>query len=471
MLPHPTNHAGHLVVGGADAVDIAHTYGTPVMVYDVADIRTRARAFREAFAEQGVDFQVAYASKALSILAIYQVAVAEGLYIDVVSGGELFTALRAGVPADRVHFHGNNNGESELRYALASGIGCVVVDSMREVELLPRLALEVWAAADAEAGAAAATTGANTAGSEPAAAQARALPASRVLRVLLRVLLRVAPGVTAHTHEHNTTGQVDSKFGLDIASGQAAQAFKQLSAQPHVRVLGLHCHIGSQIFSTAGHGAATTRLMHLMDDWGMQSCVLNVGGGFGVRYTAADTPLPLREYVSVFVGAAKEFVAARQRRGPGGVQVPTFWIEPGRSLVSEAGTTLYTVGAQKVVPDVRTYIAVDGGMSDNMRPVTYQAIYSAALANRMCEPADNTYTVVGKLCESGDQLIHDAKLPAVQEGDVLAVFCTGAYCYSMASNYNKMCRPAIVFVEDGQPRLVVRRETPEDLIQNELPYS
>ncbi|KPA74948.1 putative bacterial-type diaminopimelate decarboxylase [Leptomonas pyrrhocoris] len=207
--------------------------------------------------------------------------------------------------------------------------------------------------------------------------------------------------------------------------------------------------------------------MALMDSWGMTECVLNVGGGYGVRYTADDAPLPLSAYIEAIVTAVKEYVAAATSR----IKVPAFWIEPGRSLVSEAGTTLYTAGSQKVVPGVRTYLAVDGGMSDNIRPVTYQAVYSAALANKMNAPADHTYNVVGKLCESGDQLIRDVALPAAEEGDVVAVFCTGAYCYAMASNYNKMCRPAVVFAEDGAAKLVVRRESPEDLIRNELPYT
>ncbi|KAK7199009.1 Pyridoxal-dependent decarboxylase [Novymonas esmeraldas] len=463
-MERPASDEGHLLIGGVDAVELAATYGTPLMVYDVEDIRARARAFCAAFAAHGVRHRVAYASKALSIRAVYEVALEEGLDVDVVSGGELFTALRAGVPAERIHFHGNNKSDAELRYALSSRVGCFVVDNMREVELLPRLALEVWAAED----------------------QSSAVASAR----RVRVLLRVAPGITAHTHAHNTTGQVDSKFGLDIASGDATRAFQRLSALPHVHVLGLHCHIGSQIFQPASHAAAARRLMALMDEWDMQECVLNVGGGFGVRYTPADAPLPLQDFVDVIVGAATAYVAERHNSSSGSstgdgaagtastppprssrLRVPEFWIEPGRSLVCEAGTTLYTAGAQKHVPQVRTYLAVDGGMSDNIRPVTYQSVYTAVMANRMHAPADHTYTIVGKLCETGDQLIQNAALPEAHEGDIVAVLCTGAYCYAMASNYNKLCRPAVVFAERGVAKLVVRRETPEDLVRHELAYT
>lgn len=456
-ISHPVNEAGHLLIGGVDAVALAAEFHTPLLVYDVADVRRRARAFCAAFEAAGVAYQVAYASKALSIMAMYQVVLQEGLYVDVVSGGELYTALHAGVPADRVHFHGNNKSDAEMRYALTAGVGCFVVDNMREVERLPVLAAEVFSSMCSAADAPQAEA--------PASAinDTQSSPSHRVVRVLLRV----APGVTAHTHEYNTTGQVDSKFGFDIASGQATHAYRTLSAHPHIEVVGLHCHIGSQIFQAAGHVAAAQRLMSVMDGWGMTECVLNVGGGYGVRYTTEDEPLPIADYVKAIVSAAQQYVATAQS----GIKVPAFWIEPGRSLVSEAGTTLYTIGSQKVVPDVRTYLAVDGGMSDNIRPVTYQALYSAAVANRMHAPVDHTYAVVGKLCETGDQLIREAALAEAHDGDILAVFCTGAYCYAMASNYNKMCRPAIVFVEEGRALLVVRRESMEDLVRNELPYT
>lgn len=478
-LQHTVNEAGHLTICGVDAVDLAREFHTPVIVYDVADIRQRARAFRRAFEAEGVAYQVAYASKALSILAVYQVMLQEQLYVDVVSGGELYTALQAGVPAERIHFHGNNKSEAEMLYALEAQVGCFVVDNMREVERLPLLAAKVFGlpCVDAAKSEAAGSVKCDEASINAAENKLRsssasvpsspsADPATSEPRVV-HVLLRVAPGVTAHTHAHNTTGQVDSKFGLDIASGQATQAYHALAAHPHVHVMGLHCHIGSQIFQVAGYVLAAQRLMALMDSWGMSACVLNVGGGYGVRYTAEDSTLPLQAYVHAIVTAAKAYVASVNSQ----LQVPAFWIEPGRSLVSEAGTTLYTVGSTKVVPHVRTYLAVDGGMSDNIRPVAYQAVYSAALANKMTAPADHKYNVVGKLCESGDQLIRDAVLPEAREGDVLAVFCTGAYCYAMASNYNRMCRPAIVFVEDGSAKLVVRRESPEDLVRNELSYT
>jgi diaminopimelate decarboxylase len=480
-VPHPMNAAGHLCIGGVDALDIAHEFQTPVIVYDVADIRSRARAFRAAFDAEGVAYQVAYASNALSIIAMYQVMLEEHLCVDAVSAGELFTALHAGVPAERVHFHGNNKSDGEMRYALQAGVGCFVVDSMREVQRLPQIAAEVFELSPTTTDTSAATTthvakikttvkDTGTNGARVVTPLSSTSPPASPLspgaaRRVVRVLLRVAPGVTAHTHEYNTTGQVDSKFGLDVASGQATQAYHALQAHPHVQVIGLHCHIGSQIFQSAGHVSAALRLMALMDSWGMTACVLNVGGGFGVRYTQDDTPLPLPDYIHAIVSAVKAYVASSSSSL---IEVPAFWIEPGRSLISEAGTTLYTVSSQKVVPGVRTYLTVDGGMSDNIRPVTCQAVYRAALAGKMKVPADHTYTIVGNLCESGDQLIHSAVLPEAEEGDVLSVFCTGAYCYAMASNYSKLCRPAVVFVEMGKATVVVRRESLDDLIRNEL---
>lgn len=478
------NDANHLCVGGSDAVQLARTYGTPLIVYDVDCIRRNVRAFKVAFQKHTAQppclssFQVAYASKALSIAAIYEVMMQEGVSVDVVSGGELFTALRAGIPGEKIHFHGNNKSLDEIRFALSSGVGCFVVDNFEEIETLKRLSREVL--------------GSNM---DPHPRDSQKV----------RVLLRVSPGVVAHTHEHIATGQVDSKFGLDINSGQASQAFRLLRGEPHLQVVGLHCHIGSQIFSTEGHRLAVRRLLDLAVDWdllapavrsdgdivssshgdpkaGHAPFVLNVGGGFGIRYTDDDTPLPCAEFVDAIVDTVQAYIdgvnAKRRAEASSAyedVPFPELWIEPGRSLVGEAGTTIYTVGTHKHIPGVRHYLSVDGGMSDNIRPVLYQAEYACALANRMRTPADepeDTFTIVGKLCETGDMLIKNASLPAnTQAGELLAVFCTGAYGYSMASNYNRTCRPAVVFVEEGRaPQLVVRRETYEDLVSHDLSY-
>lgn len=420
-----------LTIGGVSTTELANTYGTPLFVYDTALIRERAQGFVETFKELGVQAQVAYASKAFACVAMYQLAVQENLSVDVVSGGELYTALKADVPAERIHFHGNNKSVEEIEMAFDAKIGCIVVDNFYEIELINTIAQQ---------------KNAN-----------------------MNVLLRVTPGVEAHTHEFITTGQADSKFGFDLNNGQADDAFKAAQEKSGITLLGLHCHIGSQIFETEGFSLAAGKLMAKLGAWrdetGFTPQVLNLGGGFGIRYTAEDTPLAPQQYVADMIQVVKEEAQKLN------LDVPEIWIEPGRSLVGDAGTSLYTIGSQKTVPGVREYIAVDGGMSDNIRPALYDAKYEAVIANKANEAADYTYTVAGKLCESGDKLMTDAKLQKAEEGDILAMFCTGAYGYSMASNYNRVARPAVVFVENGQHQLVIRRESYEDLIQNDLPFT
>nr|WP_087990594.1 diaminopimelate decarboxylase [Bacillus subtilis] len=424
------NQHGHLEIGGVDALYLAEKYGTPLYVYDVALIRERAKSFKQAFMTAGLKAQVAYASKAFSSVAMIQLAEEEGLSLDVVSGGELYTAGAAGFPAERIHFHGNNKSREELRMALEHRIGCIVVDNFYEISLLEDLCKETGHSID--------------------------------------VLLRITPGVEAHTHDYITTGQEDSKFGFDLHNGQTERAIEQVLQSEHIQLLGVHCHIGSQIFDTAGFVLAAEKIFKKLDEWresySFVSKVLNLGGGFGIRYTEEDQPLHATEYVEKIIDAVKEN-AARY-----GFNIPEIWIEPGRSLVGDAGTTLYTVGSQKEVPGVRQYVAVDGGMNDNIRPALYQAKYEAATANRIGEAHDNTVSIAGKCCESGDMLIWDIDLPEVKEGDLLAVFCTGAYGYSMANNYNRIPRPAVVFVENGEAHLVVKRETYEDVVKLDLPF-
>lgn len=424
------NQHGHLEIGGVDALYLAETYGTPLYVYDVALIRERAKSFKLAFTTAGLTAQVAYASKAFSSVAMIQLAEEEGLSLDVVSGGELYTAVAAGFPAERIHFHGNNKSREELRMALEHRIGCIVVDNFYEISLLEDLCKETGYSID--------------------------------------VLLRITPGVEAHTHDYITTGQEDSKFGFDLHNGQTEQAIEQVLQSEHIQLLGVHCHIGSQIFDTAGFVLAAEKIFKKLDEWresySFVSKVLNLGGGFGIRYTEEDEPLHATEYVEKIIEAVKTN-AARY-----GFDIPEIWIEPGRSLVGDAGTTLYTVGSQKEVPGVRQYVAVDGGMNDNIRPALYQAKYEAVTANRIGEAHDQTVSIAGKCCESGDMLIWDIDLPEVKEGDLLAVFCTGAYGYSMANNYNRIPRPAVVFVENGEAHLVVKRETYEDVVKLDLPF-
>lgn len=414
---------GHLAIGGVDTVELAKQYGTPLFVYDIALFRERARGFIDTFKKENVRAQVAYASKAFSTVAIYQVAKQEGLSVDVVSGGELYTALKAGFPTEKIHFHGNNKSVEELTYALDSKIGCIVIDNFYEIELLKQL--------------------------------------TTARQQKMAVLIRVTPGVEAHTHDFITTGQADSKFGFDLSNGQADEAFKALYDHDYLELKGMHCHIGSQIFDTEAFSLAAKKVVDKMAEWkkdyNFEATVLNLGGGFGIRYTEEDTPLEPAVYVDDMIKAVKKEAAEF------GIELPEIWIEPGRSLVGDAGTTLYTVGSHKTVPNVREYIAIDGGMSDNIRPALYEAKYEAVLANRATAALEKTYTVAGKLCESGDKIIEDIELPSVETGDILATFCTGAYGYSMASNYNRVGRPAVVFVEDGKHQLVVKRESYEDL--------
>lgn len=424
------NDQGHLTIGGADSVELAQEYGTPLFVYDIELFRNRARAFQNTFKNAGIGYQVAYASKAFSSVAIYQVAAQEGLSLDVVSGGELYTAIKAGFPKEKIHFHGNNKSWEELKMAFDEEIGCIVVDNFHEIEQLKKLA-------------------------EATGRQ-------------MNILLRVTPGIEAHTHDYITTGQEDSKFGFDLNNGQADQAFKETFEHSHLNVLGLHCHIGSQIFDTAAFRMAAGKLVSKMAEWrdetGYVCPVLNLGGGFGIRYTEDDQPLEPAEYVREMIETVKQIT------GQTGFAIPEIWIEPGRSLVGDAGTTLYTIGSMKEVPEVRKYIAVDGGMSDNIRPALYGAAYSSMIANKGRHALTETYTVAGKCCESGDKLIESAILPEAEPGDILAVFCTGAYGYSMASNYNRIARPAVIFAENGAHQLAVRRETYDDVVSLDLDY-
>ncbi|MFX3646407.1 MAG: diaminopimelate decarboxylase [Paenibacillus sp.] len=422
------NAQGHLEIGGVDATALKEQFGTPLYVVDEQLVRERCREYMEAFRASGLGFQVAYASKAFCVMAMCALAAEEGLSLDVVSDGELFTALQAGFPAERIHFHGNNKTLEEIEMALDAEIGCFVVDNFNELHLL------------------------------------QAVAADKNRKV--NILLRVTPGVEAHTHEYISTGQTDSKFGFDIGNGTAFEAIDLASKQSNLVLLGVHSHIGSQIFEVEGFQMAVQRVAEfaasVYERLNVAFKVVNLGGGFGIRYIDGDTPLEVAQYVKAITDAVKNHFAQI------GYAVPEIWVEPGRSIVGEAGTTLYTVGTSKDIPGVRKYVAVDGGMTDNPRPALYESKYEAVLANRANEAAQETVSVAGKCCESGDMLIWDLDLPKVESGDLLAVACTGAYNYSMASNYNRIRRPAVVFVKDGQGDVVVRRETYQDIIQNDL---
>lgn len=425
------NERGHLEIGGVDTVEIVREFGTPIYVYDVALIRERARIFKETFEKLGVKAQVAYASKAFSTVAMIQLVKEEGLSLDVVSGGELYTAIAADFPTERIHFHGNNKSIAEIHLALDHKIGCFVVDNFYELNLLHAICKE--------------------------------------RNEKTNILLRITPGVEAHTHEFIQTGHEDSKFGFDLQSGQAQEAVKFALQSDYLELLGVHCHIGSQIFETTGYLIATQKVMAALKEWkeklSFDAKVLNLGGGFGIRYTEEDQPIPFSVFIEEIVSEVKKQASVLS------LNMPEIWIEPGRSIVGDAGTTLYKIGSRKEVPHVRKYVAVDGGMVDNIRPALYQAKYEAVLANRPLDKIEETVSIAGKCCESGDMLIWDLPLPKTDDNDILAVFCTGAYGYSMANNYNRIPRPPVVFVENGMATLVVRRETYEDLIRLDLPLA
>ncbi|MEE6647100.1 diaminopimelate decarboxylase [Limosilactobacillus pontis] len=424
------NAAGHLTIGGCDAIELAHKYGTPLVVYDVSRIRDQIRRFKKVFEANQVDYAVSYASKAFAAIAMYQVAAAAGAHIDVVSGGELYTAIKAGFPMDRVSFHGNNKSADELAMAIHHHVGVIMLDNFHETDLLSQLLEEN----DAK----------------------------------IKVMLRITPGIAAHTNKYIQTGQVDSKFGFDLASGQADEALEKVLANPRMEMLGLHAHIGSQIFELAGFEGVADKLVEVASHWqakyGYQARVINVGGGFGIRYVSVDYPLMPEEFVDAIIKAIKTAVAKTN------LDLPAIWIEPGRSIVGPAGYNLYTVGSRKDVPGLKPYVTVDGGMGDNIRPALYQAEYETVLASNPHAPIEEHVRLAGKYCESGDILSQDQGLPATKPGDVLAMLDTGAYGYAMASNYNRNPRPAVVFAENGHDQLVIERESYADLVHLDRPY-
>ncbi|MEX2449115.1 MAG: diaminopimelate decarboxylase [Solirubrobacterales bacterium] len=409
------NERGHLEIAGCDVVDLAAEHGTPAYVYAEDDMRARARAYREAFARHGEDFEVLFASKAFPCTAAYRLFAAEGLSVDVASGGELHMALRAGFEPARIHMHGNNKSDEEILLAARAGVGHLILDSFDEIERCERL-----------------------------------------LDSPQRVLIRVTPGIKPSTHDYVQTGQLDSKFGFGIADGLAARAIERVLASGVLELVGLHAHIGSQIFELEPYRLAIRAIGELAGDW----CrLVNVGGGLGIAYTAADEPPSIDAYAEVKARGVREVF------GPG-VRV---LVEPGRSLVGNAGLTAYRVGTVKEIPGVRTYVAVDGGMSDNMRPMLYGSRYEATIADRAGEPPDTAATIAGMHCESGDVLVRDAMLAAPAVGDVLVTPATGAYGHAMASNYNGVTRPPVIFCRDGEARVVVRRETYDDLTARDVP--
>ena len=414
------NGRGHLEVGGCDVVELAREYGTPAYVYAEDDIRSRAQDYLDAFQARTDDFEVVYASKAAPIGAIFSLMIELGLSVDVASAGELHAALRAGADPARLYLHGNNKTDTDLRLATEAGVGHIVCDSFDEIDRLDAM-----------------------------------------LDRPQQVMIRVTPGIKAKTHSFIQTGQLDSKFGFGLEDGLAVRGIEAIRGSSNLRLCGLHAHIGSQIFELEPYVKTIEALARLADDAGLtddELRLLNVGGGLGIAYEPGDDPPSIEKYVDVKArGVERVFGGA-----------PRILVEPGRSLVGNAGITLYEIGTVKEIPGVRTYVAVDGGMSDNLRPMLYDARYDALVANRAAGVRDTRVTVAGMHCESSDIIVSEVEMAAPAVGDVLATPATGAYGHAMANNYNGMPRPPVIFVKDGQARVVVRRETLDDLVARDV---
>lgn len=423
------NEQGHLEISGCDTVRLAEQYGTPLYVMSEDEIRDTCRRYVASFAKNyNGNGKPIYASKAFSCKEIYRIVLSEGLDVEVVSGGELYTALQAGVPGSQIHFQGNNKSTGELTMAIENGVGDIVVDNMEELHRVEMLSGE--------------------------------------RNMVTPISFRIKPGIDAHTHEFIRTGQIDSKFGLDLASGEAMEALRQAKEMEHVSVKGLHCHIGSQILETEPFVHAAEVMLQffakIQEELGMTLDTLNLGGGFGIHYTEQDDAIPYEEYME----AVSAMVHSKCQEL--GLKLPRIYIEPGRSIVGEAGITLYTVGNIKEIPHVRNYVTIDGGMFENPRYALYQSSYTCLVANKASQPADYIATIAGKCCESGDLIQEHTPIQKPEVGDILAVLSTGAYNYSMASNYNRNLKPACVMVSQGESRIVIKGETYEDLIRNDV---
>lgn len=419
---------GHLTIGGCDTIALAKEYGTPLYVLDEQSIRKNIRLFKDSLAKNYENSLVIYASKALNCLELCRIAQEEGIGVDIVSGGELFTALKAGVNPSNIFFHGNNKTTDELEMAVDNEVGRIIVDNIFELEDLNEIAKQKGKIA--------------------------------------KIMLRIKPGVDAHTHEFIRTGQIDSKFGFALENGEAIKGVEQAISFDNINLTGLHCHIGSQIFSDAPFIEAARVMIEfykqVTETFNVEFSDLNLGGGFGIKYTNEDTPLKYDTYMNKAAGIIKTLCSELS------VQLPRILIEPGRSIVGEAGITLYKVGAVKEIKNVRNYVSIDGGMTDNPRYALYGADYTVVVANKMNEKADYVATIAGKCCESGDLIQENTMIVKPEKGDILAVLSTGAYNYSMASNYNRIPRPAMVMVNEGEARLIIKRESYEDIIKNDL---
>ncbi|MBE5867862.1 MAG: diaminopimelate decarboxylase [Lachnospiraceae bacterium] len=423
------NEQNHLTIGVHDAVELAKEYGTPLYILDEDMIRKNCQAYKEAM-DQYYDGNglVLFASKALCTLYTSKLVAQEGLGADAVSGGELYTLHKAGFPMEKVFFHGNNKTRSEIELALELGVGHIVVDNRYELDLLNEVAGE--------------------------------------RNVTQKILFRIKPGVDAHTHDFVKTGQIDSKFGVALENGEAFEIYAYAATLKNIQIDGVHCHIGSQIFDVDPfHEAARVMIdfmAQLYEKLSLKVRILNLGGGFGIKYAPEDDPLPAAEYIQKAVKTVKKLTAEK------GMELPYLVFEPGRSIVASAGVTLYTVGGIKEIENVRTYVSVDGGMCDNPRYILYGAKYTAVLANNASAQPIAPVTIAGRCCESGDLIQEHVMMPKIKVGDTLAVLATGAYNYSMSSNYNRLPRPAIVALKGEEKKVIVKRETYEDIIRNDV---
>lgn len=423
------NKSGNIEIGGCDVAELAAKHGTPAYIMDENAIRENCRRYTDAVKKYyNGNGMVLYASKAFSCLEVYRMMKDEGMGVDAVSGGEIYTALKAGFPAEKIFFHGNNKSEEELKFALSNGVGRIVVDNMTELDLLNKLAAECGKVAN--------------------------------------ILFRIKPGIDAHTHSFVMTGQIDSKFGVALETGEAEEIISYALNLENVKVKGIHCHIGSQIFELKPFEEAAAVMMNFMGDirdkYGVELEELDLGGGFGIKYVEGDAPIEYGKYIEAVSKVVCRVAAERN------LKVPFIIMEPGRSIVASCGLTVYKVGSVKNIPDVRTYVSVDGGMGDNPRFILYGSEYDAVLVEKPDATKCGKVTIVGKCCESGDILIEDIEMPEIKAGDLLAVLATGAYNYSMSSNYNRIPKLPVVFVADGKDRVVVKRETYEDLIRNDI---
>ncbi len=426
------NSKGHLEIGGCDTVDLVDKFGTPLYVFDEKYIRDMMSVYRDTIDKKyNGNGLTLYASKAFSCMAMYKIAAQEGIGIDVVSGGELYTALKAGFPADKIYMHGNNKLERELIEAVSAKVGTIVVDSYDEADTLNDLAKNKG--------------------------------------IKQNVLIRINPGVEAHTHAYVQTARTDSKFGFSISDGTAEKITKYVLTKSNLQLKGYHCHIGSQIFEKQSFVLAVDKAMnfvsHIKNITSFEADTLNLGGGFGIWYTDEDAKIDVKGYADYLETIIAE---VKKKAEELSLKEPYLLIEPGRSIVGEAGITLYTVGAIKDIPGIKKYVAIDGGMFDNPRYALYQSKYTVLLANRATEVCNDVVTIAGKCCESGDIIAVDVSMPQARRGDIVAVLSTGAYNYSMASNYNRNFIPASVLVNDGKAEYIIKPQTYEDLVRNDL---